>query len=220
MVEAADNELKDISISESKKKKEEEEWEWASTVPEGVPPCARGGHSATLIGNIIVIFAGHYYSDKKIGFKYLNDTHYLNVKDSKWLKPYCTGKIPPPRYGHSSVYAGGYVIIFGGHGPKKMIYNDLYTYDPSKFVWLVANETGEAPQPRFNHTANVYSKFIIKIDKKMYIFGGWNGTEYFNDVITFDLEKMVWSKLETSGIIYQLIKENHLARGKVILHVS
>lgn len=34
----------------------------------------------------------------------------------------------------------------------------------------------------------------------MYIFGGWNGTEYFNDVITFDLEKMVWSKLETSGI--------------------
>ncbi len=33
----------------------------------------------------------------------------------------------------------------------------------------------------------------------MYIFGGWNGTEYFNDVITFDLEKMVWSKLETSG---------------------
>jgi hypothetical protein len=33
----------------------------------------------------------------------------------------------------------------------------------------------------------------------MYIFGGWNGKEYFNDVITFDLEKMVWNKLETSG---------------------
>jgi N-acetylneuraminic acid mutarotase len=195
-----ENEIKDLTISESKKKKDDEEWEWASTVPEGVPPCARGGHSATLIGNIIVIFGGHYYSDKKIGFKYLNDTHYLNVKDSKWLKPYCTGKIPPPRYGHSSVYAGGYVIIFGGHGPKKMIYNDLYTYDPSKFVWLVANETGEAPQPRFNHTANVYSRYTVNIDKKMYIFGGWNGTEYFNDVITFDLEKMVWSKLETSGI--------------------
>jgi hypothetical protein len=33
----------------------------------------------------------------------------------------------------------------------------------------------------------------------MYIFGGWNGKEYFNNVSTFDLEKMVWSKLETSG---------------------
>ena len=33
----------------------------------------------------------------------------------------------------------------------------------------------------------------------MYIFGGWNGKDYFNDVITFDLERMVWSKLETNG---------------------
>lgn len=37
------------------------------------------------------------------------------------------------------------------------------------------------------------------LDKKMYIFGGWNGKDYFNDIITFDLEKMVWSKLETNG---------------------
>jgi len=59
-------------------------------------------------------------------------------------------------------------------------------------VWLLANETGESPQPRYNHSANVFNK-------KMYIFGGWNGTEYFNDVITFDLEKMVWSKLNASG---------------------
>ena len=33
----------------------------------------------------------------------------------------------------------------------------------------------------------------------MFVFGGWNGKEYFNDTITFDLEKMVWSKLETTG---------------------
>ena len=33
----------------------------------------------------------------------------------------------------------------------------------------------------------------------MYVFGGWNGKEYFSDVCTFDLEKMVWNKLETSG---------------------
>ena len=33
----------------------------------------------------------------------------------------------------------------------------------------------------------------------MYVFGGWNGKDYFNDVVTFDLEKMVWSKLETNG---------------------
>ena len=33
----------------------------------------------------------------------------------------------------------------------------------------------------------------------MYIFGGWNGKTYFNDVVTFDLEKMAWNKLDTIG---------------------
>jgi hypothetical protein len=33
----------------------------------------------------------------------------------------------------------------------------------------------------------------------MYIFGGWNGKDYFNDMMTFDLEKMIWNKIDTSG---------------------
>lgn len=35
----------------------------------------------------------------------------------------------------------------------------------------------------------------------MYVFGGWNGKDFFNDVTTFDLEKLVWAKLQTSGKI-------------------
>lgn len=60
-------------------------WEWATTIAEGIPPSARGGHSATLIGKSIVIFGGHYYSDKNTGFVYLNDTNFLDVALSKWL---------------------------------------------------------------------------------------------------------------------------------------
>ncbi len=174
--------------------KDEIHWDWASAIAEGIPPSARGGHTATLVGSCIVIFAGHYYAGKNEGFVYLNDTHFLDVKQSKWIKPYCTGKIPPPRYNHSAIYAGGIIIVFGGKGPKNTVYNDLYTFDPDpkKFIWLLANETGEAPAPRYGHTANLYNK-------KMYIFGGWNGRHYFNDVITFDLEKMAWNKLETAG---------------------
>jgi len=37
------------------------------------------------------------------------------------------------------------------------------------------------------------------LDKKMYIFGGWNGKTYFNDTMSFDLERMVWKKLDTVG---------------------
>ena len=88
---------------------------------EGIPPSARGGHSATLVGSCIVIFGGHYYAGKNEGFVYLNDTHFLDVKQSKWIKPYCTGKIPPPHYNHSAIYAGGIIIVFCGKGAKNIV---------------------------------------------------------------------------------------------------
>jgi hypothetical protein len=39
-------------------------WQWAYPIIEGVSPCQRGGHSATLSGASIVIFGGHYYTGK------------------------------------------------------------------------------------------------------------------------------------------------------------
>ena len=54
---------------------------------------------------------------KNEGFVYLNDTYFQDVKQSKWIKPYCTGKIPPPHYNHSAIYAGGIIIFFCGKGP-------------------------------------------------------------------------------------------------------
>lgn len=176
--------------SEDMQNESEPQWDWASTIAEGNPPSARGGHTATLIGKSIVIFGGHYYKNKVEGFKYLNDTNFLDIEQSKWLKPTIDGKIPSPRYGHSAVYSGGIIIIFGGKGPKDIVYNDLYTFDPKNNNWLLANETGESPSPRYNHTANIWNM-------KMYVFGGWNGKEFFNDTIVYDLEKMVWNKLET-----------------------
>ena len=52
---------------------EQAQWEWANTIAEGIPPSARGGHTATLIGKSVVIFGGHYYSEENTGFVYLND---------------------------------------------------------------------------------------------------------------------------------------------------
>ena len=37
-------------------KKLERKWQWATPLIEGVPPCPRGGHSATLSGASIIVF--------------------------------------------------------------------------------------------------------------------------------------------------------------------
>ena len=60
-------------------------WQWATPLIEGVPPCPRGGHSATKTGGCIIIFGGHYYGGKDKGFVYLNDTYVLDIDNNKWI---------------------------------------------------------------------------------------------------------------------------------------
>ena len=59
-------------------------WQWAYAIIEGVSPCQRGGHSATLSGASIIIFGGHYYTGKAEGYAYLNDTYVLDVNANKF----------------------------------------------------------------------------------------------------------------------------------------
>ena len=63
----------------------ERRWVWAFPLIEGVPPCPRGGHTATLAGQSLIIFGGHYYSGKELGYIYLNDVHILDVNQNRWL---------------------------------------------------------------------------------------------------------------------------------------
>lgn len=59
-------------------------WQWAYPIIEGVSPCQRGGHTATLSGASIIIFGGHYYTGKTEGYAYLNDTYVLDVNANKF----------------------------------------------------------------------------------------------------------------------------------------
>jgi hypothetical protein len=83
--------LKGLGMEDKKEAKEpgaaggERRWIWAFPLIEGVPPCPRGGHTATLAGQSLIIFGGHYYSGKELGYAYLNDVHVLDVNQNRWL---------------------------------------------------------------------------------------------------------------------------------------
>lgn len=158
-----------------------------------MPPCPRGGHTATLIGASILYFGGHYYSDNKIGYVYLNDTHVLDLNASRWIKPKISGTAPKARYGHSAVLAGSRIIIFGGKGYKSTVYRDLHALDPVSMTWYQGPEGAGAPCARFGHTATLIN------GTKMFVFGGWNGKDYYNDLFILDLEIMAWTKPMVSG---------------------
>ncbi|CAD8066861.1 unnamed protein product [Paramecium sonneborni] len=171
---------------------DQRKWQWAEPLIEGVPPCARGGHSATLSGASIILFGGHYYANKDEGYKYLNDTYQMDVNANRWFKAKVQGTPPAPRYAHSAVLAGQRIIIFGGKG-EKCVFRDLHALDPLTLTWYQGPEGSGSPSARFAHSATLYAS------TKMIIFGGWNGIDYFNDLYVLDLEVMAWSQPACTG---------------------
>ncbi|KAJ1417179.1 Kelch-type beta propeller [Sesbania bispinosa] len=61
-----------------------------------------------------------------------------------------------------------------------------------KAMWMYPKVMGFDPSERWGHSA-CFSKGL------MYVFGGCCGGMHFSDVLTLDLNKMVWSKLATTG---------------------
>lgn len=74
-----------------------------------------------------------------------------------------------------------------------MVFRDLHALDPVTMTWYQGPEGAGAPLARFGHTSNLVH------GTKMFVFGGWNGKEYFNDLHILDLEIMAWSRPNTTG---------------------
>eukprot|EP00933_Yihiella_yeosuensis_P068271 TRINITY_DN7371_c1_g3_i1.p1 TRINITY_DN7371_c1_g3~~TRINITY_DN7371_c1_g3_i1.p1 ORF type:complete len:453 (+),score=89.39 TRINITY_DN7371_c1_g3_i1:43-1359(+) len=178
---------------------QERRWQWARPQIEGEGPCARGGHTATLVGPTdpqkasarIVLFGGHYNGGQDEGFRYLNDVHLLDIDENTWAHPRCRGTAPEPRYGHSAALVGSRVVYFGGRG-KETHFRDLHALDTSLMTWFQGPSSGGAPSARYGHTATLHGT-------KLYVFGGSCGGRYFGDLHCLDLASMAWTSPPTTG---------------------
>ncbi|XP_072076003.1 uncharacterized protein [Arachis hypogaea] len=61
-----------------------------------------------------------------------------------------------------------------------------------KAMWLCPKVSGFDPSERWGHSACFFNGL-------MYVFGGCCGGMHFSDVLTLDLDKMVWRKVATTG---------------------
>ena len=62
----------------------------------------------------------------------------------------------------------------------------MYCFDLDTNKWEKIQYLNNAPSPRGGHT-------VFSIDKKIYIYGGWNSESQFNNTIVFDLTTSEWS---------------------------
>lgn len=126
-----------------------------------------------------------------------------------WTVAKVTGAKPSGRYGHTLNMLGPKVLVFGGQ-VEGFFFNDLVAFDLNTLGhasprWELINpvDGNESPPSRTNHIA-------ITHNDKLYVFGGTNGMEWFNDMWRFDPITRTWTMLKCSGFVPQP-REGHSA---------
>ncbi|CAN1857581.1 Acyl-CoA-binding domain-containing protein 6 [Linum perenne] len=186
-----------------------ENWMVLSTA--GDKPAPRFNHSATVIGNKMIVVGGEssggLLDDVQVswGKKALliggkTDPHSdrisvwaFDTETECWSLMEAKGDIPIARSGHTVVRSSSTLILFGGEDSKKKKLNDLHMFDLKSLTWLPLHFTGTGPSARSNHVSTLFD------DKMLLIFGGASKSRTLNDLYSLDFESMVWSRIKIRG---------------------
>jgi len=164
-------------------------WSTIETFGEQLPPLR--AHTTNAVGRHLYIFGG---GD---GPTYSNDVWLFDTGkllschadysvSHRFSRPSITQPLPPPRRAHTTIAFKNFLVVFGG-GNGQAALNDVWALDVSdhnQLVWQEWPTTGDVPQRKGYHTANL-------VGDKMVVFGGSDGHASFADVHVLNLSKSV-----------------------------
>ena len=173
---------------------------WEKAIFNGVPPSARAAQSSDAVHRNIVVFGGWN------GKKPLNDIFVYNIATNTWYECPSLPNSPNPRNNHATAVADGRIYVHGGHDGDRWL-SDMFVldasilavepFDPSKLTqmtWQRLEPSGFVPMSRACHS-------LSRVGRKLYLFGGYDGSRCFNDMDVFDLDTLRWSQTSVSGSI-------------------
>ena len=167
---------------------------WSRPGTSGGGPVARGGHTANMMGNLLVVFGGTC-SDES-GFVYFNDVWVLDtdVSPMNWSKPQMAASASAPvgRYSHASCTIGDKLFVYGGRGAGGKVLADLWELDVTHWSWRAVISSTAPPPPRFAHS-------LTAVGGQLLVFGGWDGRVANDDVWFFNGKKGTWSRPKVTG---------------------
>ncbi|KAB8298673.1 hypothetical protein EYC80_000851 [Monilinia laxa] len=181
------------------------------TTAEGPGP--RVGHASLLVGNAFIVYGGDTNMEDS---DVLDETLYLlNTSTRQWSRAVPAGPRPAGRYGHSLNILGSKIYVFGGQ-VEGYFMNDLVAFDlnqlqipTNRWEMLIKNSdvggppVGQIPPARTNHS-------VVTFNEKLFLFGGTNGLQWFNDVWCYDPITNAWTQLDCIGYI-PAPREGHAA---------
>ncbi len=166
---------------------------WTELNPTGAVPSTRSSFSMVYDDAEMktILFGGW----SKATSAHLNDLWAYDYAANTWTAITSTGEAPPARGGHSMAYdqALDKIVLFGGTD-SSTYFNDTWILDVATSTWSQVSATGDVPSARAGHRM-AYDPTTGAI----VMFGGWDGTAYYNDTWTFDVATSTWTSLDLIG---------------------
>lgn len=161
-------------------------------------PSPRQYHSTVFTGAEMIVWGGDSsWPDKNAGNT--NDAQNARVPlgdggryspgDNQWL-PLTQVGAPTARFGHTAVWTGHEMIIWGGEIDKEAMQTGG-RYDVKTRSWTSMTTRG-APSARSGHVA-------VWTGSEMIVWGGSSAEFFFNDGAAYDPDQNVWRELPSRG---------------------
>lgn len=151
---------------------------WSAVTATGAP-AARNLHTAVWTGSQMIVWGGNANS---AGGAPLN-TGGRYTPGGAWTAT-ATGSAPVARDGHTAIWTGSRMIIWGGFTGASRV-NTGALYDPVGDAW-VATSTTNAAAGRSNHTA-------VWTGEQMLVWGGFSGSSQTSSGSAYNPATDLWS---------------------------
>lgn len=133
---------------------------WLGATSTGSAPTARRLHAAVWTGSEMVVWGG----SQTPAAQFADGGRYDPVGNA-WLGSTSTLGAPTPRHGHTGVWSGTEMVIWGGVGTTTSFVNTGGFYAPD--AWFGATSLSGVPAVRETHAA-------VWTGGEMIVWGGWN----------------------------------------------
>ena len=164
---------------------------WVQCSSDFPRPSPRSGATSVLLNQHLYVFGG--YS----GVGRLNDVWKLDLQTYSWSQVECKGLIPGGRESNGAFSCGNRVMIFGGYSGTAWL-NDSHYFelsDPNSGTWspvTLSPGSGPPPSPRFGYAG-------AEMGGMVWIFGGYDGSTWLDDLHAFDFERGCWQLVESEN---------------------
>jgi hypothetical protein len=162
-------------------------------------PSARYHDTAVWTGTEMIVWGGLSGADP------LNDGGRYNPLSNSWAYlPSAVANTPSPRSGHSAVWTGAEMIVWGGNGANGY-FNDGGRFNPALNTWTyLPNVLSNSLAGRQYHSA-VWS------GSQMIVWGGVGNLGYFNDGALYNPSLNSWTYLPNTQPNTPAARDGHTA---------